>query len=59
MNEEQILEKIKEKLKQQIGDQLGGSGHLSNVTISDIKKDETKVTIRDGNQFYVSCTATQ
>lgn len=48
MNEEQILEKIKENLKQQIGNQLGGSGHLSNVTVSDIKIEGIEETIRDG-----------
>ncbi len=39
MNKEEILVKVKEILDERTGDKTGGSGHISSVSISDIKID--------------------
>ena len=50
MNKEKILEKIKAHLSKQTGDKSGGSGHLSNISITDISIDEIKEMVKDGNK---------
>ena len=40
MNKEEIYDKVKTVLMERTGDKAGGSGHLSTVSISDIKIDE-------------------
>jgi hypothetical protein len=50
MNEQQILEKINEILDKRRGDRAGGSGHLSQVSISDIKIDHTDETTIKGEK---------
>ncbi len=57
MNKEQILERIKAHLASQEGDKAGGSGHLSNVTISDITIDDVK-EITHGEQLEVTYSYT-
>lgn len=42
MNKEIILKRIEEYLEIKSGDKPGGSGHLSNVSISQITIDEVK-----------------
>jgi hypothetical protein len=44
LNKEEILDKIEEHLKAQTEEKNGGSGHLSNISISDISIDEIKET---------------
>ena len=50
MNKEKIFEKIKAHLSKQTGDKSGGSGHLSNISITDISIDEIKEMVKDGNK---------
>jgi hypothetical protein len=50
MNEQQILDKINEILDERRGDKAGGSGHLSNVTISDVRIEHTEETIVQGKK---------
>ncbi|MCJ7731528.1 hypothetical protein MUP51_04360 [Candidatus Bathyarchaeota archaeon] len=50
MNEQQIREKINETLDKRRGDRAGGSGHLSQVSISDIKIDHTEETTIKGEK---------
>jgi hypothetical protein len=42
MNEEEIMNRIKQHLVEQTGERTGGSGHLSNASISDIKIEDIK-----------------
>ena len=44
MNEAEIMNRIKQHLAEQTGEKAGGSGHLSNVSISDIKIEDTENT---------------
>jgi len=42
LNKHKIMEKIEEYLESKSGEKAGGSGHLSNVSISQIIIDEVK-----------------
>ena len=44
LNKQEIMEKIEEYLDSKSGEKAGGSGHLSNVSISQITIDEVKKT---------------
>ena len=59
MNEQQIMGKIRENLDQKLGEKAGGSGHLSQVSISDIKiEDITKVTQHNKTHLKVQYSYT-
>jgi len=55
MNKEEIYEKVKMILAERTGDKSGGSGHLSSVSISDIKIDEIQ---EKTNRYEVKVTYT-
>jgi len=51
MKEEEILEKIKNRLAHEAGEKTGGSGHLSHVSISDIKIESSDEVIKEGKRI--------
>jgi hypothetical protein len=50
MNDQEILEKINKALDMRRGEKAGGSGHLSNVTISDVRIDKKEETTIQGKK---------
>lgn len=50
MNEQEIMKKINEILDERRGDRAGGSGHLSNVTISEVRIDHTEENTIQGKK---------
>ena len=55
LNKQKIMEKIEKYLDTKSGEKVGGSGHLSNVSISQITIDEVKKT---GKMVEVTFTYT-
>ena len=50
MNEQLIMEKIKETLDERKGDEIGGSGHLSHVSIGNVKIEKTEEVTQQGER---------